>query len=413
MVVWQIHKTMPALIVAALLLIVASTSIHEGAAEKTVSADDEIVAAVMQRINESAVRDHIAAIQAFGPHPTGSAACEDLREYLVGRLEAWGLEVDVHNWSFRSYQGQNIVAMHPGSNPLLPPIAVSAHYDSAPDSPGADDDGSGVASVLAAARALREYSFNRTIVYLLFSGEEQGTLGSLCYARDLYHTRQAIAGVINLDGIGHTETGSGGRKVIVYEEPVSAWLADVMEEVASDFPDLVELRLKCLPNTGYSDHNSFLTYGYGALQVEEYEYNERFHTANDTLDYVNVTYVTHSARLTAGSLARMADNHISGGKVAIAAPQHDMLYLFNVGVLPLSRGMVVTLGPVEVVVEVPLSTESVTFYLDGQVVMVDEETPFTWTCREPLLWNHQIVVEARNDQGEVSVAQMNAGLSLF
>ena len=109
----------------------------------------------------------------------------------------------------------------------------------------------------------------------------------------------------------------------------------------------------------------------------------------------------------------MADNQIPGGRVAIAAPQHDMLYLFNVGVLPLNRGTVVTLGPVEVVVEAPLPTESVTFYLDGQAVMVDEEIPFTWTCREPLLWYHQIVVEARNGQGEVSVAQMDAGLSLF
>ncbi|MDD3492618.1 MAG: M20/M25/M40 family metallo-hydrolase [Candidatus Thermoplasmatota archaeon] len=368
---------------------------------------------IILSINESFIEDSIAAIQAFGPHPTGSEACTRVRDYLTQRLEAWGLEVYLHGWSRRSYQGQNIVATWPGIHAELPPVVVSAHYDSAPGSPGADDDGSGVASVLAAARALREYSFNRTVAFVLFSGEEQGTLGSLSYVHDLYHQGKQVAGVINLDGIGHTETESGGRNVIIYEEPASAWLADAMEEVASDHYQQVRLGLKRLPNTGYSDHNSFLTYGYGALQVEEYEYNHRFHTANDTLDYVNVTYVTHIARLTAGTLARVAHQSWRTPEVTIAVPRHDVLYVFGRELLPLDRGTVLALGPLDMVAEASADTASVTFYLDGEAVAVDEEPPFSWTCRRTLLWDHQMVAEARDAQGNVAVAQVDLGLSLY
>lgn len=411
MITWTFSSKALLPVLVACLLVPLSAAV--GPAEEDTSTCSPDVEDIMQSIDESFIRDSIAAVQAFGPHPTGSEACAQVRDYLAQRLETWGLEVSLHTWSRRSYQGQNIIATWPGIHDQLPPVVVSAHYDSAPGSPGADDDGSGVASVLAAARALRGYSFNRTVMFVLFSGEEQGTLGSLSYVHDIYHQGKQVAGVINLDGIGHTETGSGGRNVIVYEEPASAWLADAMEEVASDHYGQVRLGLKRLPNTGYSDHNSFLAYGYGALQVEEYEYNDRFHTANDTLDYVNVTYVTHIARLTAGTLARVAGQSWRTPEVAIAVPRHDMLYFFGREMLLLDRGTVLALGPLEVVVEASTDTVNVTFYLDGEEVAVDEEPPFSWTCRRTLLWEHQMVAEGRDLQGNVAVAQVDVGLSLF
>ena len=55
---------------------------------------------------------------------------------------------------------------------------VSAHYDCSEGSMGANDDGSGVAGMLAIADILSKYSFNHTIQFIAFSGEEVGTLGS-------------------------------------------------------------------------------------------------------------------------------------------------------------------------------------------------------------------------------------------
>jgi hypothetical protein len=382
-------------------------------------ADDATITAgppieeIVNAITESMVQGYIAAIQAYGPHPTGSDACTEVQGYLVGMLDGWGLEVQLHPWNRRSYAGNNIIATLPGTDPHLTPIAVSAHYDSAPDSPGADDNGSGVAAVLSIAQSLRSHSFNRTIMFILFSGEEQGTLGSLSYAADRYHAEESMGGVINLDGIGHTETPSGGKKVIVYEEPTSAWLADAMDQIAGRYPQELEMDAKRLPNTGYSDHNSFLSYGYGAIQVEEYEYNDKFHTANDTLDYVNITYATNIARLTAGTVAHVASTPIPGPEVSIIAPRRDLLYVFNREIVPLSGGTVVTVGPVDIVARASAETVRVTFYLDGQVMRVDEEAPFTWTCRQPVWWDHTVLAEAEDGHGDRGIAHIRLGWSLY
>jgi len=400
------------MLIACMLVSLPFTPDNIAAGNRALAADTTIEE-VIDAINESFIRNHIATIQDYGPHPTGSVACDAVQQYLVDAFESWELEVQVHPWSRQSYTGNNIIVTLPGTDSSLAPIVVSAHYDSAPGSPGADDDGSGVAAVLAAAHTLRSYSFNRTIMFVLFSGEEQGTLGSLAYAGNLYHSKETIAGVINLDGIGHTETGSGGKRVIVYEEPTVAWLADSMEYIASCYHQDVHMELKRLPNTGYSDHNSFLSYGIGAIQVEEYEYNDKFHTANDTLDFVNITYVTNIARLASGTLAHVASMGVPRLQVTITTPRRDMLYLFNVGVIPLTGGMVLALGPIDINVNTSVETIRVVFYLDGQEMMVDEEAPFAWTCRQPVWWDHTVVVEAQDDDGNSGIAHIDLGWSLY
>jgi len=63
---------------------------------------------------------------------------------------------------------------------------MSARYDCTSGSLGADDDGSGVAAVLASASIMSHYAFNHTIRFIAFSGEEVGTYGSFTYAKEAY-----------------------------------------------------------------------------------------------------------------------------------------------------------------------------------------------------------------------------------
>ncbi len=366
---------------------------------------------VMDGVNESAIRGYIQTIQSYGPHTTGSDACQELKLWLAGELRGAGLQVSLHNWTRGGYQGQNIVATLPGRQPNGDIFVVSAHYDSAPTSPGADDDGSGVAAALAMAHAMSGHSFNATLRFVLFSGEEQGTLGSLSYARDMYRMEEHVTGVFNLDGIGHNETPSGAHKVIVYEEASSAWLGATLEDIAAAYPELAMSPVR-LPNTGYSDHNSFLSYGYEALQLEEYEYNDKFHTPNDTIDRVNTAYVTRITKLVAGSLATLAET----GKTvqaSFASPRRDALYLMGSKVLTLDRGLVLGLGRLTFTVDVQRGSASqVTFYLDGTRQHSDGEVPYEWVCRQPLLWNHQVTAVASGPDGSDTV-QMDVGLHLL
>jgi hypothetical protein len=390
--------------------ILLGAGISSGLESEAATTSSTAIDMVMDGVNESAIRSYIEIIQSYGPHVTGSDACEELRQYLAGELSAAGCQVTMHDWNRGGYQGQNIVATLPGVQENGNLFVVSAHYDSAPTSPGADDDGSGVAAALAMAYAFSGYAFNASIRFVLFSGEEQGTLGSLSYARDMYQAGEHIAGVFNLDGIGHNETRSGAHKVIVYEEMASVWLGETLDEVAAAYPDLAITPVR-LPNTGYSDHNSFLAYGYEALQLEEYEYNDRFHTPNDTIDRVNTAYVTRIARLVAGSLATLA-NTSRGVQASFTSPRRDTLYLLGAPLLTLDRGLVLGFGQLTFTVQATSSVEEVTFFLDGSEQHTDREAPYEWTCRQLLLWNHQVMAVATSTD-DSDIVQMDVGLHLL
>jgi hypothetical protein len=96
---------------------------------------------------------------------------------------------------------------------------VSGHIDSrctdvldfTCDAPGADDDASGVAAVLELARVMSKHSFDATIVFATFAGEEQGTFGSIHYAQGAKAAGQNIAGMWSNDIIGSSLGMNGVR----------------------------------------------------------------------------------------------------------------------------------------------------------------------------------------------------------
>ncbi len=120
------------------------------------------------------------------PRPTGSPENERVRGYLLRRLASLGLEPELQettafsrdSTSVRAASLRNVVARVPGSA-QTGAIVLAAHYDSAPLSPGAGDDGIGVATVLEAVRALLAGPPLRNDVIVLFTdADDLGRLGS-------------------------------------------------------------------------------------------------------------------------------------------------------------------------------------------------------------------------------------------
>jgi hypothetical protein len=115
----------------------------------------------------------------------------------------------------------NVIATLHGSQPESAGriYLVSGHLDSrctdvldfTCDAPGAGDDGSGVAAVLEMARAMATHQFDATIVFAAFSGEEQGTFGSLFYAQQAKAAGMNIAGMFSNDIIGSSLGQNGER----------------------------------------------------------------------------------------------------------------------------------------------------------------------------------------------------------
>lgn len=229
-------------------------------------------------------------------------------QYLFETLAGYGLNAQEHNYSS---SGKNILAKQPGNLNPEKQFIICAHYD-AVTSYAADDNASGTATVLEAARILSQYELPCTIIYALWDQEEGGLIGSQAYAIDAALNGDQIEGVINIDMIGWD--GDEDMKIELHTKPIgnTAAIADIL--IAVD--ELYGLSLVPViynPGTTASDHASFWQQNYGALLlIEEYfggDFNPYYHSPNDRISEFNETFFLESARLAIASLATMADNN--------------------------------------------------------------------------------------------------------
>jgi hypothetical protein len=154
----------------------------------------------------------VAAI-ARAPHPMGSAENERVRAHLAQRLR--GLDFAVETYSApaifpaaspgQALNGgwpQTLVAVRPGRDRSLPPVAIMSHYDSVTGSPGAADDAAGVAASLETARAIAAAGpVARDLVLIVTDGEEPGLLGARAFFAG-HPLARRLGAVINLEARG-------------------------------------------------------------------------------------------------------------------------------------------------------------------------------------------------------------------
>jgi len=118
--------------------------------------DNDIIISLINKINENIYLGYLENLTSFDPRVTTSQACDDSAEYIYNEFEKLDLETRYHEWSNDFIYGSNVEATLPGSDENSDEIyIICAHYDAVEGSPGADDDGSGVAAVLTAAKVMR------------------------------------------------------------------------------------------------------------------------------------------------------------------------------------------------------------------------------------------------------------------
>jgi len=265
---------------------------------------------MIEAMDESLILRYLENLTDFGPRVTGTNACKEAGEYIYNEFNSMGLDVKYHNWSYNGYTDRNIEATMPGINETSDEIfLVCGHHDSVSGSPGADDDGSGTVITLAAAYIMKEYAFNNTIRFVTFSGEEQGLLGSHVYAQEAFSNGDNIIGVLNADMIGFAITSTDGNNIKIYYNDASEWLTDFTEDVSVQYEEYINLNV--IPS-GYSwgsDHHSFWEAGYDAIFYHEYEFNHYYHSPQDTIDNMNMTYDAKCSKLILATLAELAEQY--------------------------------------------------------------------------------------------------------
>ncbi|VVB61269.1 Peptidase family M28 [uncultured archaeon] len=132
---------------------------------------------IIEKINETLIRNFLEyLVLEIGNRYTGTDGCKKAANYIYQQFENIGLQSKYQNWSSRGnnlfagvFTSQNVIGTHQGIDPNSDEIIIfNAHYDTAKETVGAVDDGSGIVSVLAAAYVLSQYNFKRTMEFVAF-----------------------------------------------------------------------------------------------------------------------------------------------------------------------------------------------------------------------------------------------------
>lgn len=230
---------------------------------------------------------------------------DEAAEYIIQRLENYGLTV---NDQVYSNTGRNVIATQTGINYPDSVLLMCAHYDAVTDY-AADDNASGVAAVIEAARIFSKYEFSHTIVYALWDEEEIGLYGSTHYADQANVNDEQIIGVLNFEMFGYDSNDDGLFDIHANEDPVSLRLANTTVAINDEFNFNLD-PVVYNPGTIYSDHSPFWNNNYGAIMIIQAYYGDDFssayHTINDRINLFNIDYFENLSKLSIGVAASLA-----------------------------------------------------------------------------------------------------------
>jgi hypothetical protein len=229
-------------------------------------------------------------------------------DYIFQTLDRLGLPT--YNQQYSS-DGRNVYSVQVGTDYPDKQFIICAHYDDMPfqPAPGADDNASGTAAVLEAARILSQIPTPYTIIYALWDEEEIGLLGSAYYAQQAYMSSEDILGVVNLEMFGWD--GNDDGLIDIHTRPIarSVELADLIEYLEGDYNMGLSPAIYN-PGTTASDHSSFWNYGYSAVVFSEAFYggdsNPFYHTSNDRIAHFNLAYFFALSKLAVATISHLS-----------------------------------------------------------------------------------------------------------
>jgi aminopeptidase YwaD len=300
---------------------------------------------LLSQVDESRLERTVRELE--GPrHPRVTPDALRRAESLVAdELSTAGLVVERQPFGFRGTTYNNVVGRLPGSEPNLPTLLVGAHFDTVSATPGADDNGSGVAVLLEVARHAAGQEPRRPLEFVGFNLEEPqdivGTyrVGSSRFAREARRRKRRYAGALVLEMVGYSDRRSGSQKVppLVFKRVPDAGtfltavgdgrsrrlLRDFQRSSARHVPGLTLvtyrtiLRGFALPLTRLSDNASFWDRGYPALMITDTAFlrNPHYHKATDSADTLDYGFMGEVARAVLAAVVELAGTEAASAAV--------------------------------------------------------------------------------------------------
>jgi hypothetical protein len=348
---------------------------------------------ILDNISISDVQQYMENLTTFTNRVTETAACQNAQAYIYETLQSiGGYWVYNYSWSQSSYDSQNIIAQLNGTLPSSKGFfAVTCHYDGvskSPPSQAADDDASACAAALAIAKAIRNYNFNYTVVFIFFSGEEQGLYGSNQYATRSFNNDTNVLGVLNADTIGYCTNSTNFHQRKLYANSGSTWLYTFINATnnyyGAKLPETLRNNGTVIWDGWATDANSFWNFGWSAVQFFEgfvnttnhQPGNPYLHTYGDNISKVNMSYLTNCAKLMGASLLGLAE---------VIVPSLDL-------VSPINESTTLNLRPKCRVWVNGSSTMTINFYSgtkgSGASSWTRRQTNITYGTNQIVSWNY-------------------------
>jgi hypothetical protein len=219
-------------------------------------------------------------------------------------------------WGDHLYHGWNVVITKPGTVYNADQIIIGAHFDAVTGSPGADDNGSGVAAIMEIARILKDLETNLTVVFTLFDNEEAGLLGSHDYAEKAYERHDRIVFMLNMDMIAFY-SNSVDAKLYHGEDTTYATL---WSHLADSLPSIGISGHLSGPIIN-SDHYSFDQVGYPVVYAHEFVFSTVYHSYRDSTSYMDFDYFARMAKASLATAAYVDNTYQPRPTLLISCPQ--------------------------------------------------------------------------------------------
>lgn len=261
-------------------------------------------------------------------HPEQLSAA---REYLQDQWSQQGYTPELQKYDVDGQDAYNIEVEVTGATRPLEIVVLGAHYDSHDANPGADDNASGVAVMLATSKFFAGSRPDRTVRFVAFTNEEPPyfkteAMGSAVYARRSRDRDEQIVGMIALDCVGYFSDEpesqhypwiiaalypSTGNFIGFVSRPRDR---DVMRQAQRGFSRATDLAVEhivapaTMPGIDWSDHWSFWQQKYPALMISDTALyrNSNYHTQNDRADTIDYPRLAKVAQGVIGSIDALA-----------------------------------------------------------------------------------------------------------
>lgn len=280
---------------------------------------DPQIQEIVDQVSEAEYTTYLQRLQDFVTRYSYTDSCRAAEQWGENTFAGFGLDSELWPYNYDGYTWYNAIGRKAGT--LYPDsiYLVIGHIDAISDdpwneAPGAEDNGSGSACVLEAARVMSQYDFDCTVEFVLVSGEELGLIGSEAYASYCYSNNRNIAGVLNFDMIAYT--GPYGWDTNIYADqnfPEEVALADLLAELTDEYSDAYSIRVNTDGPIYGSDHYYFSYYGFPAcfsIDAQMWgapDWYPWYHTTDDVITHLNLPFVTEVVKGAVAALATLAN----------------------------------------------------------------------------------------------------------